>query len=284
MNNDQKMLPSTLSKSTEITNTHQKSTELAKRQFSGEIARANSNITSAKSNVNRANNGRGSGYDYGSRGNGGDGTTVEIFLSNPSYNSESGYSSAQSYSQSQYSSSESFCFQQPDMNNQNYSSIRAYSPQQQSQPTTGIYGAETLNVISNTHGSDANHNGQHFRKSPETYREHDTKKQKVYLFSSSMVILAILALQLLLVMVNAISHLAAQVCSNPFMLIVFLTTGFFLFKKHGTIRALFLSKPGLNITKVGANVIQAPVNKASTSHRVQRAINGQVALQQEECK
>jgi hypothetical protein len=273
MDNDQKMLPSTLSKSTELTTNNQKSTELAKRQSSGDIVRAKSNITRAKSNVtpakpniNPLNNGGGGGGGGGGNGNrgtggGNDGTTVEIFLSNSSYNSGSGYSSAQSYSQSQYSSSESFCFQQPNMNSQNYASSRAYSHQQQQPSVTEKYVREQQNTSRNNYGSDASDRGPHHSKSPETEQVHDVKEQKEMLSSLGIIILAIIVLQLALGLTNALFGLIAQVSSSPLVLIIFLIAGLFLLLKHDRSQ---LNKNGTareNLKAIQARLLEYTLSK-----------------------
>ncbi len=243
MNNEDKMPPSILPKSTELTKTNRSSTELSKMPSSWEITQAKSNITSAKSNIapaksniKRSNNGGGGGGgdDDGNGGPGGgdDGTTIEIFLSNSSSWSGTNFSSAQSYSQSSYGSSKSFCFNQSNVNDQPYASSRAYSHQQPS-ISTERNDRETADIIRNNHGSDIYDRKQYLRQSPEPYQEQDTKQQKELLSGLGIIILVIIALPLLFGIVNALFNLVAQISSSPLMLIVFLMAGLFLLKKYG---------------------------------------------------
>ncbi len=240
MDNNEKMLPSLLPKSTELTRTNQSSTELCKMPYSGEIVVAKSNITRAKSNVTKAkpnvsrfnNGGGGGGGDNanGGPGGGNDGTTVEIFSSNSSYHQESNYSSTQSHVQWQYSSSESFCFQNSNSNGYKSTSSQAYSHEPKS--TERNDHESQSNVISN-HGSHSDDRETYLRKSPEAHQENDTREKDVNMSSIGIVLLGIVGLQLLLGLATAVSNLIIQICSSPLIVIILLLAGLFVLNKQG---------------------------------------------------
>ncbi len=193
MQNNEKMLPSTLPKSTEITRIYLKSTEICKIPSSREITQAKpnirvskpdikqarSNITAAKANVRPINNGGGGGGGNGYRG-----------------------------------------------------------------PKGGSGGAAN--------------DPQYSRIIRETYQISDTKTEKEFLYGLAAIVLAIIAIQLLLGLVNSVISMLVHHTFDIFLLAVFVM-GFFLIKNH---RQILSAKS----TQIMEQLKGAPVRVLISAH------------------